>query len=409
MGKKYRFFLVDDDPNIIELFSTVLETDGHAVFRNTSSTAALSQIIEKKPDCVLLDIMMPEIDGFELCKRLKAEQSLDRMKIVMVSGKTYEYDRQQALALGADDFITKPVEVTKLLGRLERIIEDWIELNYWGVRGTIPVPGEKTLKYGGNTSCISLEFTRGNFFIFDAGTGIMLLSEHLMAKERSKIEAKIFISHPHWDHINALPFFMPLYIQGNEFEICGPAQNEVKMRELISAQMDGMFFPIRIKELGSRTYFHDLTEEQFEIDGIKVQTMLLNHPGHCLGYRVIYKDRSICYVTDNEIYPKSSRFFNENYNDKLKKFVLNADILITDCTYSDKEYETKIGWGHSSISEVAGLAERARVKHLHLFHHDPEQTDDDIDSKLESMREMLVNRKSKTECVAPKERQRFFV
>ena len=409
MGKKYRFFLVDDDPNIIELFSTVLETDGHMVFRNTSSVAALPQIIEKKPDCVLLDIMMPEIDGFELCKRLKAEQSLDRMKIVMVSGKTYEYDRQHALALGADDFITKPVEVTKLLGRLERIIEDWIELNYWGVRGTIPVPGEKTLKYGGNTSCISLEFTRGNFFIFDAGTGIMLLSEHLMARERSRIEAKIFISHPHWDHINALPFFTPLYMQGNEFEICGPSQNEVKMRELISAQMDGMFFPIRIKELGSRTYFNDLTEEQFEIDGIKIQTMLLNHPGHCLGYRVTYKDRSICYVTDNEIYPKSSRFFNENYNDKLKKFVLNADILITDCTYSDKEYETKIGWGHSSISEVAGLADRARVKHLHLFHHDPEQTDDDIDSKLESMHEMLVNRKSTTECMAPKEKQRFFV
>lgn len=409
MGKKYRFFLVDDDPNIIELFSTVLETDGHMVFRNTSSVAALPQIIAKKPDCVLLDIMMPEIDGFELCKRLKAEQSLDRMKIVMVSGKTYEYDRQHALALGADDFITKPVEVTKLLGRLERIIEDWIELNYWGVRGTIPVPGEKTLKYGGNTSCISLEFTRGNFFIFDAGTGIMLLSEHLMARERSRIEAKIFISHPHWDHINALPFFTPLYMQGNEFEICGPSQNEVKMRELISAQMDGMFFPIRIKELGSRTYFNDLTEEQFEIDGIKIQTMLLNHPGHCLGYRVTYKDRSICYVTDNEIYPKSSRFFNENYNDKLKKFALNADILITDCTYSDKEYETKIGWGHSSISEVAGLADRARVKHLHLFHHDPEQTDDDIDSKLESMHEMLVNGKSKTECMAPKEKQRFFV
>ncbi|KKL22279.1 hypothetical protein LCGC14_2437020, partial [marine sediment metagenome] len=128
MGKKYRFFLVDDDPNIIELFSTVLKTDGHTVFRNTSSVAALPQIIEKKPDCVLLDIMMPEIDGFELCKRLKAEQSLDQMKIVMISGKTYEYDRQHALALGADDFITKPVEVAKLLGRLERIIDDWIEL-----------------------------------------------------------------------------------------------------------------------------------------------------------------------------------------------------------------------------------------------------------------------------------------
>jgi len=290
-----------------------------------------------------------------------------------------------------------------------QIMEENIKLTFWGVHGTLPVPGRSTVRYGGNTSCVSLEFPEDNLFIFDAGTGIKELSNCLMSERRALTKATIFISHPHWDHINGLPFFAPLYTNGNEFEICGPSNGDMSMRKLISGQMDGVYFPINIKEFTAAVSFRSLVEERFDIDTIKMQTMFLNHPGQCLGYRLDYRDRSICYVTDNEIYPESSRFYSERYVNKLTDFVSNTDVLITDCTYTDEEYEGKIGWGHSSINQVVELADRAKVKNLYLFHHDPDQTDNDIDDKLKMAQTILEKKGSSTICTAPKEKESFYI
>ena len=152
---------------------------------------------------------------------------------MVVYGKAYEIDRKRAFDMGADGYIVKPVVPDKIAGQIQRIVEDRVEMTFWGVRGTLPVPGQETIRYGGNTNCMSLEFPKGGLFIFDAGTGIKSLSDHLETQNRSKIEAKIFISHPHWDHINALPFFVPLYQQGNEIEICGPTQGDTSIQEMI--------------------------------------------------------------------------------------------------------------------------------------------------------------------------------
>ena len=274
-------------------------------------------------------------------------------------------------------------------------------MRFWGVRGTLPVSGPSSLRFGGETSCVTLEFAKGQFFIFDAGSGIKSLSNYLMAERRGRLEAKIFISHPHWDHINALPFFVPLYVQGNEFEILGASHGDITVRELISAQMDGIYFPITIKEFGAHVYFRNLKEESITIDNITVKTMLLNHPGYCLGYRVEYKGRSICYITDNELYLESSEFYNPYYVKRLTKFISDADVLITDTTYTDEEYESKVGWGHSCISKVINLAHDANVKKLYMFHHDPDQDDDAIDAKFETARTLLAELKSKTEVLAP--------
>ena len=288
-------------------------------------------------------------------------------------------------------------------------MEENIKLTFWGVRGTLPIPGRNTVRYGGNTSCVSLEFSRDNFFIFDAGTGIKELSNYLISEKHALTKATIFISHPHWDHINGLPFFAPLYTDGNEIEICGPSNGDMSMRKLISWQMDGVYFPINIKKFTEAVSFRNLEEERFDIDTIKIRTMFLNHPGRCLGYRLDYKDKSICYVTDNEIYPKSNRLYSESYINKLTDFVSDADVLIIDCTYTDKEYEEKIGWGHSSVNQVVDLADRAKVKTLCLFHHDTDQTDDDIDNKLKMAQDILKKRGSSTICTAPKEKESFYI
>jgi len=399
-----KILIVDDDHEAAELRQLVLSAAGHTVETLTSSIKAIEQLQQGKPDLLIVDIMMPELDGLELTKRIRQNETLAALKIIVMSAKAYEFDRKRAIDMGADGFIPKSIKLELLNEQIIKIVENKMTLTYWGVRGTLPVPGQSSLRYGGNTPCVTLEFASGRMLIFDAGTGIKALSNHLMKLGRPRLEAKILVSHPHWDHINALPFFAPLYIPGNEFEIMGATHGDKSMRELIGAQMDDVYFPITLKEFGARVYFRDLRQESFTIDNdIRVETLLLSHPGYCLGYRINFKGRSICYVTDNELYLDDHPSFNPKYVSDLTKFVSGADILITDTTYFDPEYKTKVNWGHSCISKVVELADTAKVKSLHLFHHDPDQDDAAIDLKLSTAREALRARKSEVECVAPAE------
>ncbi len=407
--KKSSFFIVDDDKFTTEVHAKALESAGYQVSIETSSGNALSRIQSERPDVVLLDIMMPGIDGLEICRELRSREEFNDTKIVMVSAKSYEFDQKRAFKLGANGFLVKPLTREAFVGKLERIVEDQIEMMFWGVRGTLPVPGEKSLRYGGNTSCVSLEFPNEHFFIFDAGTGIKALSDHLLSKGRTRFEAKIFISHPHWDHINALPFFVPLYMRGNEFEIYGATHGDVTMQELISNQMDDIYFPVTIREFGAHVTFRDLREETILIDGIKVSTKLLSHPGYCLGYRIEYGGRSISYITDNELYLETDPSYNPQYENDLARFVRGTDYLITDTTYTYEEYEKKVGWGHSCVDKAVALAHEASVKNLCLFHHDPDQTDKAIDAKFEVTCRLLDELGSATKCLAPSEGTLFKV
>ncbi len=395
--------MVDDDLFIVKLVTNILQNDGHTVVGRVESSGAVEAAVAEKPDCALIDLIMPKLDGFELCRQLRQHPELAGMHIIVVSSKPYESDRTRAFQLGADGYITKPFKAEDFLAAIKRVMEDYIKVKFWGVRGTLPVPGDNALRYGGNTSCVTVELGRDQFFIFDAGSGIKTLSDSLLAQERTPLTAKIFISHPHWDHINALPFFAPLYIPGGEFAIHGAHQGDIMTREMISAQMDGVYFPITIKDFSSRIHFVDLGEETTVFENATVTSKLLSHPGNCLGYRVDYKGRSVCYVTDNELYLKDDPYYNPHYEEQLADFVRGSDMLITDTTYTDEEYLKKVNWGHSCISRVAELAHEAEVKMLYLFHHDPDQSDEDIDLKLDQTRAKLQDLGSTTKCVAPAE------
>lgn len=402
-NRSLNILVVDDDPSTVELYATVLNAAGHRTHTRTSSTAALAEIEALDPEVLVLDIMMPGMDGLELCQRVREMPQFADLKIVVVSAKTYEIDRKRALKMGANGFLSKPINTETFTDEIMQFVEDKIDLTFWGVRGTLPVPGSGSLRYGGNTSCVTAEFSDGRYFIFDAGSGIKGLSDHLVKNEAKRIEAKVFISHSHWDHINALPFFVPLYNQGNEFEVMGPSQSNVTMRELISAQMDDVYFPIALKDFAARIFFRNLREETIEIGDVRVDTCLLSHPGACLGYRITYKDRSFCYVTDNELFVEGDPAYNPLYRDKLISFVEGTDVLITDTTYTDEEYRSKVGWGHSCVGEVVGIAHRAGVKGLYLFHHDPDQDDDAIEAKWQDACRQLDELNSSTKCLLPAE------
>lgn len=397
------FFVVDDDPDIVSLVTHILEASDHFVMSSTSSVDALTQIENMKPDIVLIDIMMPVMDGFQLCKRIKDHDDLAGICVLMLSAKAYDFDKSYARKMGANGFITKPFDPSKLVDRIMDMVAGEMTLTYWGVRGTLPVTGQRSLRYGGNTSCVSIEAHNKPLLVFDAGTGIKELGDYLFATEQKRVTAKVFISHPHWDHINALPFFGPMYVPGNEFEVLGARHGDTTMRELISAQMDGVYFPITLREFGARVYFRDLGEGIIDVDGYTVRTMLLSHPGNCLGYRVEWSGRVICYVTDNELFLPGHEMHNPEYEERLVKFCQGADLLITDATYTDAEYASKVTWGHSCISQVAKLAHRAGVKTLHLFHHDPNQDDSAIDGKLADAQAVLQELGSSVVCEAPAE------
>lgn len=402
-----KFYIVDDDPDILALLRSVLEKAAHTVISSDSSQQALKEIPGVRPDCVITDLMMPVMDGFELCRELRRRPEIESMKIIVLSAKSYDFDRRRARELGADGYIVKPINPATLLASIDEFVSKHMVITYWGVRGTLPVPGPRTLKRGGNTSCVSIEVGGEPLYIFDCGTGIKQLSDQIMASGTQRFSAKIFISHTHWDHINTVPFFAPLYIRGNQVEIYGPYQGDLTIARAIAAQMEGVYFPVTIREFGAHLVFRDLREETLDFGTVKIETLLLKHPGSCLGYKVTCHGRSACYITDNELYLPSDPRRDQRYLERLTDFVRGTDVLITDTTYRDHEYPSKVDWGHSCVSEVADLAVRADVKRLHLFHHDPDQSDDDIDRKLDETRAHVARLGGSVEVDAPAEKYKL--
>ena len=397
------FYLVDDDADILSVLGRVLESAGHRVETSTSSLHALKQIPMSRPDCVITDIMMPEMDGFELTRELRRRPDLGEMKIIVLSAKAYDFDRRRARELGADGFVSKPFQRDTLLESIMEIVSSRVTVSYWGVHGTLPTPGAGFTRYGGNTPCVSVEIGGEPLYIFDCGSGIKRLSDRIMGAGTQRFSARIFITHTHWDHINTVPFFAPLYVRGNQIEIFGPYQGDLTIERAVSAQMESVYFPVTVREFGARLVFRDLREETLEFGPVRMDTMLLSHPGYCLGYKLTARGRSICYITDNELYLPGDPRHNPRYLQQLTNFVKGADVLITDATYRDSEYPAKVDWGHSCVGQVAELAARAQVKRLHLFHHDPDQTDELIDTKLAEAREALARLGAKLECNAPAE------
>ena len=404
MSERLRFVIVDDDPGSASAAKALLEGRGHDASIFFDPEEALASIPIDPPDCVLLDILMPGLDGLEVCSRLKEMPKLSGMKVVMCTAKAFDSDRRRAIEIGADGYIVKPIRKDSFFETLDRVMANELEFTFWGIRGTVPRPGRETLRYGGNTSCVSMEFPRGQLFAFDAGSGLKVLGDSLV-KRGERLTGKLFLSHPHWDHINTLPFFAPFYVQGNEWEILGSPHGSVTVKDLVNAQMDGVFFPVTTREFGAKLEFRDLREGTYDFDEISVSTMLLAHPGNCLGYRVSMDGRSVCYITDNELSSPTSDNHTVEYEERLLEFVRGTDALIIDTNYLDEEYESKVGWGHSSVTQVANFAHRAEVKTLYPFHHDYAHDDDTIDRKLEQMQEILKT--SDTEVVQPVEGDSF--
>jgi len=269
-----------------------------------------------------------------------------------------------------------------------------LEVTFWGVRGSIPVPGAETVRYGGNTACVTIE-VNGQFIILDAGSGIRLLGNaQRAAGQNTGRTLHLFISHTHWDHIQGLPFFASAFVKGNAIRVYGPRLFHVSLEELISTQMEHFYFPIRMNKLDSDISFTELAIGNYSnlLPGIAVETMATNHPVIDMAYKFTANGRTIVYLTDNELY--NSDYFNRVLTNRrptvirsgrqlyaellaeVRAFVAGADLLITDAFFTRDEYRRYgIGWGHSTYEDVFDLAVAAGVKQLCFFHHDPNRGD----------------------------------
>ena len=283
-----------------------------------------------------------------------------------------------------------------------------IKVKFWGVRGSIPCPGPKTMKYGGNTACIELRFPEVNrHIIIDAGSGIRDLANFMLVNDLPKgpIVTEIYLSHTHWDHIMGFPFFVPMYIPGTRIKVFGPVTYEDEPLEaVVGGQMKYRYFPVNMGELAGRIEYCRLKEDP-EIDlgdGIIMSTTIVNHPITALGYRFTFRGAVFCtaydtepfrnlFVTDpndptyDELMAQEGEKVACEQNQVLEHFFTGADLLVHDAQYTRHEYENgKIGWGHSPIEEAIAAAGRARVKRLALFHHDPERSDDQLDAMTQT-------------------------
>jgi phosphoribosyl 1,2-cyclic phosphodiesterase len=270
-----------------------------------------------------------------------------------------------------------------------------LSVRFWGTRGSIACPGSATGEFGGNTSCLELRADE-RLVIVDMGTGIRGLGDYLMANDFTggRINADIFITHTHLDHIVGFPMFAPLFIKNNEFRIYGPVMPGGGFRQSLDLLMSYPFWPIRLCEFPAKLVFKEILETTIDLgNGLTASSIMLNHPVITLGYRFEYQGNVIVVATDTEPFwnmfaDKDDPMYNaqsdyegrksaENKNKKLTEFFKDADILVHDCSYTDAEYQSaKRNWGHTSYECAIKTAKISGVKKLAVFHHEPSRTDD---------------------------------
>jgi phosphoribosyl 1,2-cyclic phosphodiesterase len=282
-----------------------------------------------------------------------------------------------------------------------------LSLRFWGTRGSIPSPGLSTALYGGNTPCIELRTAEGRLVILDAGTGIRELGRSLLERSNgSGITGDIFLTHAHWDHIQGLPFFQPIFRKGNHFTIWGSRSLQTSIDRVVRDQMSPVVFPVSFEELQARIEFQELSEERRGGRGYHVSAIQVRHPGGALGYRFTDGDddsRALVYVSDNELNPEARYDDPPDWRRRLVEFTRGASVLVHDTMYTADEYPAFIGWGHSTYEDAIDLAIEAEVERLVLFHHRPERTDTEVEHCVDRCRALVRERGSRLHVLAAAE------
>jgi phosphoribosyl 1,2-cyclic phosphodiesterase/CheY-like chemotaxis protein len=422
--------VIDDDPGFRKETYRLLLSAGWRPLEAEDGEQGVAMAMQHQPDLIICDLLVSRFNGFQLCRMLRAQrQRIRQPTIVLTSSSGYPTDRLNALEVGADRYLLKPFEPDALLALLEgdKLYEtDLIPavgkqvppmlvppairpdtapfIRFWGVRGSIPVPGPSTVLFGGNTSCVEVR-ADGEIIILDAGSGIRRLGLALAREFKDQpLTVTVVITHTHWDHIQGFPFFIPAYNPANKVRIIGYEGARKGLLSTLTSQMESPYFPVSMRQMPSNIEVKELREFEFSIGPVRVEATFVNHPGLCLGYRLHTSAGSVAYLPDHESYQRMRSHSGASPNvdrgellkhasakdQKLIEFLRGSDALIIDSQYDDQEYQTRAGWGHGCVDDVVALAILARVKQLFLFHHDPDHDDAQILKMLQWARELVV-------------------
>ncbi|MBI3552518.1 MAG: response regulator [Elusimicrobia bacterium] len=421
-GKKGRILIVDDEPAILELIGHVLTDEGHEICFASDGQQGLEKAASFAPDIIILDVMMPLMHGIEALRRLKADPKTAAIKVVVFSTKDFSADRSRALEMGAIDVIAKPPDLSSFRKLIRELLASGAPpaaaaasangsaqpapeyhpklstgrgtVRLWGTRGSVPVSGTDYVRQGGNTSCLTLELG-DDLVILDAGTGIRPLGEALAAGKPRRMH--LFITHTHWDHIQGFPFFVPAYLPGFELSVYGAKGFGKNLKEIFKGQLDRDYFPAQLEDMRAKIDFHELAAGAVQAGAMKVSWEYTHHPGATVGYKVEMGSRKVAYVSDNEflkgylgapgaVSPGSDLVLPHK---SLIDFVSDADLLIAEAQYTNEEYKTKIGWGHSSLSNACLFAKLAQIKRWLVTHHEPRYGDKVLQDNLNLTRQVL--------------------
>ena len=285
-----------------------------------------------------------------------------------------EYPTARRMPAGGRRFGSQP--------RWEDVPTVNMQVRFWGARGSTPTPNRENLRYGGNTPCLEFRTKSGKLFILDCGTGFRQLGHALLKRYGKKpINARVFISHYHWDHIQGIPFFQPLYSPKNRFIFHGYPFQAERVRASLEGQMADPYFPVDMSMMKARRHFIGMEEEnRINFDDLTVTTKMLHHPQGCLGFRLECNGKVFTYASDNE---PGNKMGDRNVRDLAE----GADVFLYDAQFLPKEMKYRKGWGHSTWKEGVRIAKECKVKKLVLFHHDPDRSDKQLDEILKTARD----------------------
>lgn len=389
-----KVLVVDDDDIAGGLSKELLTEAGFEVELLTVSTRAMERIKANRYPLVVLDILMPGVDGLTLCHKIKTDPQLKGTKVVMVSGKSFEADKQRARQYGADLFIEKPYNVETFAQLVQEVAgrqdlpppppgeaiepealsapEAKVKLTVWGSRSLPGASAPPSSKYGKKTSCVSLE-AGGKLLIFDAGTGLADLGAELV-KTSPPREIYLFLSHFHPDHVRGLGLFAPFKTQGWTVHVSGAREPDLSLEDLVRRAFEQTVADD--KPILADIRLHEMAEESYEIMlGVTLTAFYANHPGTTLGFMANLEDRRVIFCPDTELYGEMATAL-QDFDEKLSKLCRGADLLILDARYTPEDYRTLKNHGHSSWQAAVDFAGRYGVKRLLLFHADSQYSDE---------------------------------